>query len=154
MAGSVPVKNLNNVLNNMKMMIDINRMNCIEGVNLAGALLETNMKKHASLTDHSLKDLADMGHPYSTRKGKDSGPHPDYEVHSQSGTLQENIVKNGYLTNTMAGIEVGVLESDVPYIKYLIEGTAKMRPKDFISHSAIESTDGIGITLTTAILGK
>lgn len=138
----------------MKMMIPINQANCIKGVNLAGELLETNMKKHASLTDHSLKDLADMGHPYSTRKSKDSGPHPDYEVHSQSGTLQENIIKNWYSTNTMAGVEVGVLESDVPYIKYLIEGTAKMRPRDFISHSAIESTDGIGIALTTSILGK
>lgn len=154
MAGSVKVTNLNNVLNNIKMMIDTNRMNCIKGVSLAGNLLEVNMKKHASLTDHSLKDLADMGHPYSTRKSKDSGPHPDYEVHSQSGTLQENIIKNGYATNTMAGVEVGVLESDVPYIKYLIEGTVKMRPKDFISHSAIESTDGIGVALTGTILGK
>jgi len=154
MAGSVKVNGLGSVINNMKMMIETNRMKCIKGVNLAGAILETNMKKHASLTDHSLKDLADMDHPYSTRKSKDSGPHPDYEVHSQSGELKDNILKNGYATNTMAGVEVGVLESDVPHIKYLIEGTVKMRPRDFISHAAVESTDGIGIALTTAILGK
>lgn len=154
MAGSVKASGLNNILNNMKMMIETNKMNCIKGVNLAGNLLEINMKKHASLTDHSLKDLADMGHPYSKRKSKDSGPHPDYEVHSQSGDLLDNIIKNGYTTNAMAGVEVGVLESDVPYIKYLIEGTPTMRPRDFISHAGIESTDGIGIALTGTILGK
>lgn len=154
MAGSIKVNNFNTVINNMKMMIETNRMNCIKGVNLAGELLETNMKKHASLTDHSLKELAEMGHPYSTRKSKDSGPHPDTDLHVQSGTLQENIIKNGYSTNAMAGVEVGVLESDVPYIADLINGTSRMRPRDFISHSAIESTEGIGIALTGAILGK
>jgi HK97 gp10 family phage protein len=152
MAGTVKLNNFTNVINNLKLLISINQANTVKGINLAGNVLESAVKKHASLTDHSLKDLADMGHPYSTKKS--GGPHPDYEVHKQSGLLQENIIKNAYATNNMAGVEVGVLEDDVPYIKYLIEGTSKMRPRDFISHAGTESKDSVSTILINAISPK
>jgi HK97 gp10 family phage protein len=106
--------------------------------------------RYASLKDHSLADLAKMGHPYARKdskkstdsvsiiKYKDSGPHPDYMVHAQSGNLAGNIKKKSGLMGNKAIAAVGVYEADVPYIKYLIFGTSKMRPRPFLQQAWID----------------
>lgn len=69
---------------------------------------------HTTLTDHSLEDLANLGHPYSTKSGVDSFVHPDSFVHEQSGSLAQGTsasVENqgsrivGKLTNTSPNYE-------------------------------------------------
>jgi hypothetical protein len=115
-------------------------------LSVAGNIVEANIKQHASLTDHTLKELADMGHPYSKRYPADSAPHPDNVVHRQSGTLYANIEKSENFTTVHSTVEVGVSEDKVPYIGDLITGTSKMRPRNFIGAGFRESLDEIKAT--------
>ncbi|WP_196607431.1 hypothetical protein [Pectinatus frisingensis] len=137
------IEGLENVLANIRNIIptEIAKMN--SRIGLAGDVLETNVKLNASLTDHTLEDLAKMGHPYSKKKATDSGPHPDDIVHNQSGTLYGAIQRNDNMSDTVASVEVGVSESDVSYIKDLITGTPKMRPRNFLAKGLRDSKDNI-----------
>lgn len=82
---------------------------------------------HINLTDHSLEDLAKLGHPYSTRFGVDSFLHPDSEVHKQSGSVFETsrIVNASDSSSTKVQI---VCTS--PHYIFLRYGTRYMRMRD------------------------
>lgn len=98
----------------------------------AANVLEEKMIENASLTDHTLKDLARLGHPYSVRNP--ANPHdPPYLIHEQTGNLKNNIER----TRSPKGfkISVGVDEDKVFYIPYLILGTSKMIPRNFIEET-------------------
>lgn len=98
----------------------------------AADLLEMKMKDNASLTDHTLKDLADLGHPYSVRDP--NNPHsPPYLIHEQTGNLKNNIEQ--FKSEKGFRISVGVDENKVFYIPYLILGTEKMISRDFITET-------------------
>jgi HK97 gp10 family phage protein len=103
---------------------------------LAGKVVHEAVKNQAGLTDHTLDDLADLGHPYSTRFPDNNGPHGDDTlVHIQSGLLQANIEKAEDLNDTVSQVAVGVSASKVPYITDLMEGGPKMRPRRFINRA-------------------
>jgi hypothetical protein len=78
---------------------------------------------YIGLDDHSLKDLAQLGHPYSTRYGTDSFVHPDEYVHIQSGDLlhSSHIEDQG---------DAVVLVNTSEHYKYLRFGTSVMRMRD------------------------
>lgn len=80
-----------------------------------------------SLQDHSLADLANLGHPYSTRFDVDSFIHPDSEVHKQSGSLVEN--SHIVSTITPGGCSVKLTNTSPHYI-FLRYGTRYMRMRD------------------------
>lgn len=83
--------------------------------------------KHISLNDHSLEDLAKLGHPYSTRYGANSFAHPDSEVHTQSG----NLVETSHIVNTATttGCSTSII-NDSPHYIFLRYGTRTMRMRD------------------------
>ncbi len=98
----------------------------------AQEIVVERMRQNASLTDHTLKDLAAMGHPYSLRNS--ANPHdPPYLIHEQTGNLKEHIESEGSPKNF--SFRIGVDEKAVPYLPYLILGTSKMIPRDFITES-------------------
>ena len=102
----------------------------------------------ASLTDHTLDQLAKMGHPYSKRYAAGNGPHGDDSlVHVQSGTLKQNIIKNENLNTGISSVEVGVSEDSVPYISDLITGTPKMRPRNFLGEGFSKVSEAIDSAL-------
>jgi hypothetical protein len=140
------IEGLQNVLANIHAIIPTETAKMNVKLAAAGVIVETAVKNQASLTDHTLKQLADMGHPYSRRYGVDSGPHADDIVHSQSGKLLANIEKNENLNTIHSVVEVGVSEDKVPYIKDLITGT-KQRPRNFIG-KAFRNSLGEIITTT------
>lgn len=104
----------------------------------AAEVLKDKMVDNASLVDHTLKDLADMGHPYSVQNP--ANPHsPPYLIHMQTGNLVDNIeivkkLKHGFFSPYVR-ISVGVDESKVPYISSLIFGNRRMIARDFITGS-------------------
>lgn len=103
---------------------------------LAGRVVHEAVKNQAGLTDHTLDDLAALGHPYSTRFPDNTGPHgDDTQVHIQSGLLQANIEKVEDINDTVSRVAVGVSASKVPYITDLMEGGPKMRPRRFITRA-------------------
>lgn len=97
----------------------------------AADTLEEKISENAGLTDHSLQDLADIGHPYS--KASPRNIHrPKFKVHSQSGDLQSAI---GQVKVGKDKILVGVDASKAPHIRHVILGTSRMVARDFITGS-------------------
>ena len=128
----VEVRGLEEILRNMQQIPIVEAQKANENLRVSGGIVEASVLEHAQHTDHTLEDLAMLGHPYSRRYPTDSAPHPDTEVHIQSGLLFDNIRKEEHMTETVSTVEIGVKESDVPYISDLINGTRLMRPRNFI----------------------
>lgn len=84
--------------------------------------------KQISMHDHTLQALAQLGHPYSTRYGKDSFVHPDDVVHIQDG----NLLGGSYIEHGAGsgGQVVWQLRNDAEEYVYLRYGTATMRMRD------------------------
>lgn len=108
-------------------------------IKAAGKVLLERMQENASLTDHTLKDLALAGHPYSQNSSREIHT-PNFLVHRQSGDLLDAIEVNQI---NQFRIQVGVDESVAPHAPYVIFGTSKMVPRDFVTGSLMEVEDEI-----------
>ena len=136
-------------------------------INEFNKIFYKEVRKNASLTDHSLSDLKQMGHPYAKeksltgtkqwtkkqkdrpatkglyREGKRRGTlgHTKWFVHKQSGTLYENIViiPPKSVKHGITESFVGVMKQAVPYIDDIIYGTEKMIARDFFQKSMPEA---------------
>lgn len=145
---SAKVEGLNTVLANIKNILPLEAAKMNARLSIAGEIALESVTKQASLTDHTLEQLALEGHPYSTRYPTNNGPHGDDTlVHVQSGTLKTNIVKDENLNAILSTVEVGVSENAVPYIGDLITGTSKQRPRNFIGAGFKNVKDAVIVTL-------
>lgn len=108
----------------------------------AAQILHDKVVENASLTDHTLKDLARLGHPYSVRNYFNLH---GAQVHKQSGDLVDAV----YTEKDPKGlaVKVGIDVTKAPYVKYVIEGTQYMVPRDFISLSYRQVKPGIFKTI-------
>lgn len=113
----------------------------------AGTVLFDKIKLNAGLTDHSLKDLADLGHPYAKRAPKKIHD-PDYQVHIQTGLLESNI---GQRQETPDRVVVGVNGEAVPYLDDVIYGTPLMVARPFVTGSFEEVKPKIVGEFETAV---
>ena len=111
-------------------------------------MLDKKVTENMSQADHSQADLAKLGHPYARRHGEEgSGLHtPYYQVHKQSGQLlaskRSGIVKADISGGTLrASAWSGVYERGAFYAAYIIYGTSKMIPRDFLTGSLNEVKD-------------
>jgi len=153
MGGRVEVRGLETVIANLRQMTERQKSHLDAACKLAaGILYETVMRKVEVVDEH---DLIALSHffavnkdgktsyigAYSTKMGTDSGPHPDEFVHIQGGLLYQSVEQVCERNGDKVIIAVGVREDKVPYIKYLIDGTSQMRPRDFLGHSWIEKKD-------------
>lgn len=145
----------------------------------AVAHLEDQIRKQAGLSDHSLRELRRMGHPYRMRAGfgataalrkEDTGGfwgvdkngkwfagirrrsreireeslgHDIKFVHMQSNTLVDNIQSDVWTEGTTVIGAVWIDPADVEYVEYVVKGTRKMIPRDFIGIGAIRARNGI-----------
>lgn len=91
-----------------------------------------------SLTDHTLADLARLDHPYAQRHAAGTAPHPDYEVHRQSGQLQDSL-RVEHAGTWRGGRVESEIHADVPYLEHLLHGTEVMRPRDFASAAVLRN---------------
>lgn len=145
---SVKIEGLDTVLANIHNILPIETAKLNARLSIAGVVAQNAITEQAGLTDHTLKQLAKDGHPYSTRYPTDGSPHgDDSRVHIQSGLLKANIVKNENLNTELSIIEVGVSEDAVPYIGDLITGTSIMRPRNFIGEGFRKVKEDIKISL-------
>lgn len=86
--------------------------------------------KAISLDDHTLAELRALGYPYSTDKAKGSLHGDDRLVHEQTGKLRSSIKVSPPAASTSRRFSV-FITSSVEYMKYLIFGTSRMRPRRF-----------------------
>jgi len=131
--------------------------------------LENGIRQQASLDDHTLKQLADLGHPYrqntaagETYFGVSKGGqwragiraaarkiregilgHDIKLVHRQSGTLlgaiRRELKQVGHSIVGRVWVDAGV----APYVKYVVLGTSRMIPRDFIGIGAMKAKSAI-----------
>lgn len=102
-------------------------------LDVAGGILYKNVRKRMSYTDHTLADLARMGHPYARRHGtiRIHKKEP-WIVHKQSGTLLSAM--RGWMHEDGLGLhyDIWVDLNTAFHGKYVIEGTKVMLPRDVI----------------------
>lgn len=154
MGGRVEVKGLETVISNMRQFTEKQKEKLDEAGKLAIGILYEDVMRKVEIVDAD--DLSALSHyfeydgengevkyigAYSIKMGQDSGPHPDEFVHIQGGLLFSSVEQVCEREGDKLIIAVGVREDKVPYIKYLIEGTTKMRPRDFLGHSWLEKKD-------------
>jgi len=150
MGGRVELRNFDVVVSNMNALSEKLKQQAQESADYASIVLQEKAKEYAALTDYSLAELAawnssmltdGMRHSvqhvgaYSAKMPEDSGPTADQFVHIQSGTLYANIERKVIIQGDRIIAAVGVEESMVPYIGYLINGNSKMRARDFLGHA-------------------
>jgi len=118
-----------------------------EGIQEAADILEDKIIDNASLTDHSLKDLEKLGHPYA-RTDPQRIHSPEYQVHIQDGDLVESI---GQEKVKPGEINVGVDDAKARHAKFVIQGTSKMVPRDFVTGSLNEVEDDMRAAIRKAV---
>lgn len=112
-------------------------------------ILFAEMKLLTSRIDHDLNDLRRMGHPY--RKDDPPGiPHDDWIVHIQNGDLTGGMQR--YPVAIMGRKIEAQIVSRAKHTWYLLLGTRKMRPRDFVSASMLIRQDEIERIITNAFL--
>ena len=95
-------------------------------------MLYETARTYTALTDHTLAQLAELGHPYARRFAPGT-LHPDYLVHIQSGTLQAGLHRIG-LIETDREIIDGVANSTW-YDPYVQLGTVLMRARPYMAQT-------------------
>lgn len=83
-----------------------------------------------SESDHSLRDLALLGHPYSAAHPQEIHD-PDILVHVQRGDYRAALRANPPIGQGEAIIE-GSIVNDSPYDRWIQEGTTKMRERPWM----------------------
>jgi hypothetical protein len=106
------------------------------------ALLLDAAQVMSGLTDHSLADLAAMGHPYSRRRP--NPPHPPHLIHRQRGVFYRNwrsVVKrtgDDFTVTLLNRSRVGRWS----LLALLQHGTDKMIPRPILSNVVTSPTIG------------
>lgn len=121
----------------------------------AGAVLFDRVRKNAMHTDHSLRDLAKLDHPYARRHGRIIKIHQDtpHVVHMRSGTLLRAL-KSKAFRGADPGYDV-YFDGQAPWIKFVIQGTRVMLPRNLIMDTANEPATRAEMFRTVVrVLGK
>lgn len=108
----------------------------------AGAMLDADITLNMSISDHTLAELAALGHPYAARHGSQGIPihSPYWLIHTHTGHLLSS-KRRGVSDVGISGGKlqvsawVGLDETVAFYALYLIWGTSKMIPRDVLSGS-------------------
>lgn len=133
-------------------------------VRAAGAVLLSAVRANALITDHSLRDLARLDHPYADRHGsirihgggdRNAIANPTSVVHKQTGTFLRSLkgrpgtVVGGPTYRVFADVSVA------PHAAYVIQGTRVMLQRDLIWDTAIaKGTRKAMMRTIVAVLGK
>ncbi len=114
-------------------------------------ILEDDIKKSASLTDHTIKQIAEAGHPYAKRHSQTSTARafhdPFWKVHKQSGALYNAIESETKKAQFIGAGEieisgqVGIDEGKAEHGAHIIYGTKKMIARDFLSETLKATTE-------------
>lgn len=99
----------------------------------AALVLRTGIKKNADLTDHTLKDLEGLDHPYARRHGS-INVHSDkpYQIHRQTGAMRSKANMRKMGRGKSLRYRIGFDYAAVPYARYVVQGTRVLLPRDIV----------------------
>lgn len=102
---------------------------------LARKILDLKIEKNISLSDHSLADLRGMGHPYA-RRAPQAIHDPGYQVHEQTGEMRRakysGVDKAKVSSRQLEARAYVGIDEKVTHAFYVVYGTSKMIPRDFL----------------------
>lgn len=108
--------------------------------------LDHEVTQNMSLTDHSLADLAKLGHPYSAKWGSHGKAihDPFWLVHTHSGKLlsskESKTIEASIIEGKLSAAAYVKLDEQIAYYAiYLVWGTSKMIPRDFL-HGSLDAS--------------
>ncbi len=107
-----------------------------EVIKLDGQDLLAKARGYSGLTDHSLKDLAKMGHPYRRGGGAKGLPHPAWLIHTQGGQFLRRWQLA--VSKTQDG-GTATVYNRTPYASYLQGGTSKMIPRPILQRVLLDT---------------
>jgi len=121
-------------INTTKKVFDKGRKVAIEN---AGKILDREIKKNISLTEHSLAELRELDHPYAKRHGvRGKNLHsPYFAVHSQSGILKSSQKSEDFHFSNKSEHKAWMDERICPWVIFVLMGTARMIKRDFLKGS-------------------
>lgn len=109
--------------------------------NEAAGVLLGEMRGLASAVGPTLAELRAADHPYAARHAPGSGPTADWIVHTTSGADGRTGELLAGLRRTRAKVAGGVvtaeIHSDSNHTWALLQGSPRMRPRDFVSAALI-----------------
>ncbi len=106
-----------------------------------GTVLFDTVRENMSLTDHSLRDLAAMDHPYASRhssitihrSGGRGLQTPEFRIHTQDGKLLRALKKTTRVQDEGRHVfRIFVDESVAKHARYVFEGTKIMHGRNLI----------------------
>ncbi len=98
----------------------------------ASKFLQLKIRENITLSDHSLTDLRNMGHPYSKRRP--SAIHsPPWLIHTQSGRLARSLEYEDRKDKKNVVFRVGFNQKIAPHAKYVLLGTSRMVGRDVLN---------------------
>lgn len=100
-----------------------------------GRVLHDEIQDNLSLRDHSLRDLADLDHPYARRHGSIREGilgHPGLQVHAQSGELLKSLRFRADERAAAVWLDTTWAE----HAEHVVGGTRHMLPRDVLWETA------------------
>lgn len=101
-----------------------------ERLRLVAELIRDQVIMNVTLTDHTLQELRQLGHPYS-RQSPQTLHSPSFLVHTHTGDLRDAVT----MEETPKGYRVGVDDAKAPHAVHVLFGTSRMVARDFITGS-------------------
>lgn len=150
----MPIQNADVVAKNIVAFGGAFRSEVDKDMEAVREVLDSTVDRNISLTDHSQRDLDLMGHPYATRAPQ-AIHDPRYQVHEQTGKLRGSKFSGTDKAAVIGGslnarAYVGV---KAEHAKYVVYGTSKMVPRDFLMGSLGEVREKAFRILRTSLRG-
>ncbi len=111
-----------------------------EAMKAAGAAYFLECKKRIKLTDHTLKDLARLGHPYGKKRHTSIQVHrrKPWQVHRQDGDLVRSIRGAAVQASGAPAYEVWFDLNIADHARYIVQGTKNMHQRDVLWLTALD----------------
>lgn len=139
--------NLETVLKNYDTLIRKVEVQIRKNLNKTADAVQKRMIENVSLTDHTMEDLARLGHPYSRRNPRP--PHtPPWLVHIRSGDLKRSIKRSKIKGSKNPKVLIGADENIAEHARKVIFGDSKVMARDFVSGTTTEMTREIWRIMT------
>jgi len=123
----------------------------------AAKVLREEVSATISLRDHSLSDLAKLGHPYAARHGSiqtSALGHDEHRVHRHTGRLV-NALRMEISPSDPDSWRVRLDDMAAPEARWVVYGTRKMLPRDPLWVTAMDPrVQKLMMTAVVRTLGK
>lgn len=124
---------------NLQQLSDVTVRNAAsKAMERAGQIAKGEVYRNLTRSDHTLKQLANLGHPYAKRHGSiqiHSGE--QHVVHQHTGRMAATLEGEVRFKQSTSGVDrpyylLGWWTNVLPHVRWVVEGTKVMLPRDVL----------------------